>query len=448
MADYSGYTIPARNGTLSFASALSEGVAAGMQSYQQQKYQQAQLQMRQQQIQSENQLRQMQMQKLQQDMAPVTFDAAKFHLMQQASDSGYDIPNSMMKDQLQKIFDGLDSQPKLQMAQQFLTKKASSSTEQMDPASFSKMYGNQANFQQQFGSDAVPMQPQTAQVQGVPQQNPTRPPSFGDMNISASPQPAPAQPSGTVSMTPNEAKFYGEMAKNSTNAKLGEMTMAGRQDASYAQLIGSLQKNATTLQNTADVTARQKAIQDMKDQIAQYEANLKAKTSEDVANTRAKATTGAASIRAGAKGGASKNPDLGLVDSMIKDNGKAIDSSYKPVTGLSMELPQDATARRQAIASRGQQLMQLRALVATGMPLAKAAQTLQMQVPTQGAPSAKAAPPAPQSGGSPVIQQGNPRPKFQPGPGTSAQIAKLPDGQEFEVNGQVFLKQGNQAIPR
>jgi hypothetical protein len=416
-----GYTLN-RGGALPFAAALAQGVESGIQSYQATQYKRQEMDLKRQQMDSEAQLRRMQMQKLQQDMAPVMFDASKLELMNNAVNAGMNVPDSLIKDQYKKTFEGIDSPAKLQMANQYLSQKQAALTTQMNPAQFSEMYGSSAKL----------MMPQPASpVDQASQQYSGQAPQAIQGPVASQPK-----PSANFSMTPNEAKLYGGLVKDSQNARIGAMTQQGRADSTYASLLNNMNTQASRLAQTQDTNDAREGIAKLQASLKEMEAHLNAQTKKDVARINAKGKVDAVKSRATN----SKNPDLSLVDSMIKDNAKALDAMSKPATGFSTELPSELAAKKAAIEQRSQQLLQTRALVASGKKLSDAASAVGLH----GLPSA---PQAPRGAAPAVIQQAG-RPKFMPGPGVSQQISKLPDGQEFEVNGQVFMKQGGQAIPR
>jgi hypothetical protein len=120
---------------------------------------------------------------------------------------------------------------------------------------------------------------------------------------------------------------------------------------------------------------------------------------------------------------------LKLIEQAEKDFG----ALNKPTSGLNMELPSERAKRiADAQANRDRLYEQYKAKY--GVDLRGSSTPAK----PQGAPGS-----APK-----VVPQGNARPKFSKGPGVSAQIAKLKEGTEFEVDGSVFVLQGGKAVPR
>jgi hypothetical protein len=448
------YTISS-GGALPMAAALAQGVQAGVQSYQNQKYKQAELAMKQQQMDSEAELRRMQMQKLQQEMAPMTFEAAKLQTLLDAQEAGMKVPGSVMTDQWQTVMGHLDNPRKLQAANQFIQQKQASMTGQMSPDQFSEM----------FGSDARSAAPQPLQPQqmSAPQQMSNPQPSgasrdpAGDYNpnvfspstgmrLQASPQAQPQDQSGRVTFAnPKEAEFYGNLVKSTRQAQLGQGQLAARGDQTLASLLSNLNATSAKIQNSQDSNEAKVHIAELEGQIKTYKANLEAQTKKTVAGIGAKARTDSASIRGSGKG-AVKNPDLALVDDQIKQNSKMMDSLAKPASGFSMELPNEIAAKKATLAEKSQKLIQLRGLVQSGKSYSDAAAALGIApaasaVPSDVIPQAKSAAPAkaPKNAGAAAFTRDM--------PGVVDKLKSLPEGSAFTLDGEKYQIKGGAPVP-
>lgn len=402
------------NRGLGLASSLAQAVQTGLSAYQQRQTANQNLAIRMAEIQSERELRRLQMQKLQQEIAPVEFSAAKWNVIDKAFGAGL-IPEKVRTDAAKEVLEQANTPAKLNALSKMIDQKQASKLRSMSPSAF----------REQFGDSVV--------QEEVPEQLPQevkQPP------VAQAPE---AQQPFNVTLTPKEAEFYGNLAK----AKYGnQVQLAGINQRSEAALLNfqaqmeGIAQRALSAQSETD---RKAAFDDFLRFFKVYEANQKADTAttvqgmknegaKAVANTRADATRDAARIRGSNKGSkAAQDPVVKSLLDQRKETLKAINKEMGTKSGFDMTTPRQ---KREAVAALQAQLGQLDAqLKAKGVVIPEVGG----QAPSQAAN---------------VVPQGNPRPKFTRGPGVKAEIAKLPDGAEFEVDGQIFVKQGNQAIPR
>ncbi len=383
-----GVRIGAHNG-LNFASALAQGVGNFVSSYNQTKNQNLQMALKAREIDAEAQLRQLQMQKLQQEIAPVQFDVQKLAVMKRALDAGV-LPDSVYNKQVSNTVQNIDSPAKLSVVNQaidsHLNQKASA-----------------------FGAQ------------------------------SSLPDSQPAQPSespASFSLSPKEAEFYSGLIKgqNQYNLGVGRLDLMQKQNDLQAalkqqEILAGIQKNARD-NETKKYVAEQNAV--LQKQIMQLRSDLGIK----VANINAGARIGSATISAGSRGGEKDLYAKNLL-TQISDINKAIAKTQARTPGIA-ELPNqksiDVAALKQQLADKNNEYQEYIAGKSRASQPAKSGQSQPIQAVDTTNPAPKA----------PV----NARPKFVRGPGIAEKIKALPDHSELELDGQVYVKNGDQIIPR
>lgn len=435
------------NRGLQIASGLAQGLQSGLNAFQNAQARNQQLELQRMKLQGDAELRKLQLEKLRQEMAPVEFSAQKFQTISNAVELGI-IPETMKTQAAKDLMEMADTPQKLQFLNSAIDRKKQADLKKLSSSNMAEM----------FGSGTQVMDVPEAPVQ----------------TEQAAPQ---ANPAASLRLTPKEAELYGGLLKSKLGAQTQFAGIQQRDAASERQLIASLANYETRLDAAKDSNETKKIVQELRNELGLYQTNannqnriqvqglrnegdlntqrmrnrgtfdaqdmrnkgalaveeLRGKNRIGVAELNAKSREKTAAMKKAAGGrGNPVSPEQKMALDIIKQKEKALSDLNKPSSGLNMELPQEKIQRiKNANADLARAYEQYKA---------------QFGVDLRGKSSETKA--APQGKAPAVVPQGNARPKFTKGPGVSAQIAKLKEGTEFEVDGQVYELKGGKAVPK
>lgn len=445
------------NRNLAIASGLAQGLQSGFNAFQTAQARAEDRELKRMQIQGDAELRRLQMEKLRQEMAPIEFDLRTWNAMDQGVSAGV-IPEKMRDKKAEEIFQKADTPQKLQFLTQAIDRKKAEDLRKMAPLDLSQAFGGGMSDVMQ-----VPEVPeaQASSGQEAPQEQSSQPIRFKNAKEAEFYKDLYKAKYGA------QAQFAGIQQRDDASARTYESTMAGiagklaaSEDANETKRLIQEMKDLTARFNTTANNQNRVQVQglrnegglnnqrmrnrglfdatDMRNKGALAVEEARGKNRLDVAGLNAQSREKVAAKRGAGSKGAPSNPEQKMMLDLIKQGEKALSDANKPSSGLNMELPQE---KAQRIQNANAHLQRLYSQYET-----KYGANLRGGAAEGKAPESKAGPAQPKAPA--VVPQGNARPKFSRGPGVSAQIAKLKDGTEFEVDGQVFVLQGGQAVPR